>query len=70
MKKVTDYVKVGELCEAPDGTILKCVKTNSTRFNSSACCGCYLENKHCRSCICDSTDRDDYNSVYFEKVDQ
>ena len=65
MKKVTEYVKVGELCEAHDGSVLKCVKDKNTD-----CEKCYYEHKDCFFIPCIYHDRGDGTNVHFEKIDQ
>jgi len=68
MKEVTEYVKVGELCEAPDGAILKCVKNDP--MVSISCDGCHFDGKaiDCHKSKCFPPERADNAFVHFELV--
>lgn len=68
MKKVTDYVEVGEMCEAPDGTVLKCVEDEDHGCVPCACAECWYGHKDCSLIRCKRHDREDDNNVHFEPV--
>lgn len=67
MKKVTDYIEVGELCEAPDGSVLKCVKEKGTM--PCSLCAISSEAGICHKIHCLSSERADKKDVHFEKLD-